>query len=1011
MADTGTLRINILGPLECWCSGVRLRLGGPVPERVLVALLLEPGQVLPVSRLVEAVWDDDPPTTASHQVRKAVARLRQLLPEGTSLIVTDGPGYRAELGPVELDLDLFSRSLRSARRAATGRADEAIRHLESALTLWRGPVLGGSGSAVIDAASTVLEERRLAAVEQLMELRLAGGEAGELVSDLRRLVAAHPLREMLRGQLMRALFRAGRQAEALDEYARVRRILSDELGIDPGGELAQLHEAILRNDPVLAAPRPTKPAVPSADLPTPVASFNLPYDLRDFTGRRQELASLLRYAERNCARGPRIVAIDGMGGSGKTSLAVHAAHLLAHRYPGTQLYLDLRGFSPDEEPLPIGSVAEALLRMLGMPGDRIPDRPDDRVALWRAIAARHPLLLLLDNARGSGQVLPLLPPTVQSLVLVTSRARLMDLDGAHWISLDEMSPDDSIELVTDTLGKERVAAEPEAAAELVDLCGHLPLALRIAAARLRNRPRWTIRYLVDRMRVEDRRLDELRSGERSVRVTLTLSYQGLDAKHRAALRILGNHPGRGIDVHSAAALLGTGTDAAEEIMENLLDTHLMQQHQIGYYAFHDLVRSFARELGTHAAEPGVGPHDTTAVRRLLDYYVTATNKTCDLLFPGRARLSTELPHSTAELPILDDPDRARRWLHSEQHSLRCAIHLAHRVHLYQHAADLARNVVFHLDSHGHFEEFRDVAAIAVDAARQLGDQFRLRLSLSNLAVANWRLGRLAEGISAATDGLRIAVELGDLRGEAKDLGLRGLLLATLGRFDDAVPLLERSIALKRELGAVRAEAESLSNLSSLYEQWGRYAEAAAAAWQAVELNRRLGARENEIVALADYAAASRGLGALDQAGECLRQARAMIVDDDSSPGDYALVCALSAAVCRELGRPAEAGQHAERALELSRSSRAPLRQIEVENIIGALRHAEGNPAAALELHDSVHRKAAGIGYRVEEARALRGLARAHEALGEHALGAEFGTRAETLFTELGIPAAAWRQRD
>ncbi len=1010
MTDPATLRINILGPLECWCGGTRLRLGGPIPERVLVALLLEPGQVLPVSRLVEVVWNDDPPTTASHQVRKAVARLRQVLPEGAGLIVTDGPGYRAELGSVELDLDSFTRSLEAARQAATGRAQDAMRHLESALALWRGPVLGGTGGAIIDAASTVLEERRLAAVEQLMELRLAGGEASELVGDLRRLAAAHPLREVLRGQLMRALFRAGRQAEALDEYARVRRTLSDELGIDPGAELAQLHEAMLRNDPSLAAPKPVRPAVPFADVPIPVASFTLPYDLRDFTGRKTELASLLRYAEQSSAHGPRIVAIDGMGGSGKTSLAVHAAHLLAERYPDAQLYLDLRGFSPDEEPLPIGSVAEALLRMLGTPGDRIPDRPDDRVALWRAIAARHPLLLLLDNARGSGQVLPLLPPTAQSLVIVTSRVRLMDLDGAHRISLGEMSSGDSIELVTETLGKERVAAEPDAAAELVKLCGHLPLALRIAAARLGHRPRWTIEYLVDRMRNEDRRLDELRSEERSVRVTLTLSYQGLDAKHRAALRILGNHPGRGIDVHSAAALLETSTDAAEEIMENLLDTHLMQQHQIGYYAFHDLVRSFAHELGSHAADPDAGPHGADAVRRLLDYYVTATDEACDLLFPGRARLSTELARSTAELPSMDDSGRARRWLHSEQHSLRGAIHLAHSAQLYQHATDLARNVVFHLDSHGQFEEFHEVAAAAVDAARQLGDQVRLRLSLSNLAVANWRLGRLDEGISAATEGLRIAVELGDPRGEAKDLGLRGLLLATLGRFDDALPLLERSIALKRELGAVRAEAESLSNLSSLYEQWGHFAEAAEAAWQAVELNRGLGSRENEIVALADYAAASRSLGALDQADDCLRQAR-VLIDDDSSPGDHALVCALSATVCRELDRPDEADQHAERALELSRSSRAPLRQIEVENIIGALRRAEGNPAAALELHDGVRGKAAAIGYRVEEARALLGLARAYDALGEHGPGAEFGARAETLFTELGIPAAAWRHRD
>jgi DNA-binding SARP family transcriptional activator len=1020
MTAPGKLRINILGSLEFWDGDRRLRLGGPVQERVVVSLLLEFGQVLPVSRLVEAVWDEEPPATAAHQVRKAVAKLRKALPGGAELIVTDGAGYRAVLGQTELDLSLFSAYLQSARQAAAGgMADDAVHDLESALALWRGPVLSGAGGPVIDAASAALEERRLSAVEQAFDLRLARGDTAELVGDLRELVAAHPLREVLWGQLMLALFQSGRQAEALEEHARVRRLLSEELGVDPGDGLTHLYESILRNDPALAAPEPREPAL--AEVPPLVGSCTLPHDLRDFTGRERELTSLLRYAGEPDALSSRIVAIDGMGGSGKTSLAVHAAHKLVECYPDAQLYVDLHGFTPGEEPLSAGVLAESLLRMLGVSGEHIPDETQGRIASWRAMAGKHRLLLLLDDARAAAQVLPLLPASSNSLVLITSRSRLIDLDGAHWISLGMMTPQDSTALVAETLGKARVAAEPDATAALAELCGHLPLALRIASARLRNRPRWTIDYLVDRLGNESRRLDELSSGERSVRLTLKLSYEGLDAEHRVALRLLGRHPGYAIDVHSAAALLGATVGAAEEVLENLLDTHLLQQNQIGYYSFHDLVRSFAQWLGDRYdgvaladGSPGGDPvdgdtdqydstgDDSPAVRRLLDYYLTATNEVCDLLFPGRVGVAADLPRSTSELPPLRDADRAREWLAREQPCLRGAIALAERSGLHRHTADLARNVVFQLDSSGQFEQFREVSRIAVDASRLLDDHARLRLSLSNLAVADWRLGRLEEGIAAATQALDLAVELGDRRGEAKDTGLLGLLLATLGRFGEALPRLERSIALKQKLGAVRAEAESLTNLSSLYEQWGRCAEAVEAARAAVELNHRLGARENEIVALSDLAVASLGLGDVEQARACLERARA-IIGDVGSPGDVALVLALSATVCQELDQPEQAAAFAERALTLGRSSRMPIREAVIENTVGRLRRLQGQPAAALTLHGNAQRVASAIGFRVEEARALDGLAEAYDALGDTALSLEFRARANALFDVLGVP--------
>ncbi|WP_211304897.1 AfsR/SARP family transcriptional regulator, partial [Umezawaea tangerina] len=594
------LRINILGPVECWYDGNRIRLGGLVQERVLAALALEAGQVLTVTQLVDAVWEEHTsPATATHQVRKAVARLRQLIPHGPDILLTETSGYRAVLTTAQSDLRQFTTLLSGARTALTEHdEDTAADHLHQALALWRGEVLAGEGGQLIRGAGAALLERRTAALEQLTNLRLARGENTELIGELRALVAAHPLRERLRGQLMLALFRSGRQAEALEEFARVRSLLADELGIDPGTDLTQLHERILRNDPDLATPEPTPPPAttprPEPEVTTGVRS--LPNDLPDFIGRKHELDDLRARIAAPPTRGPRVLAIDGMGGAGKTSLAVRTAYTVSDHYPDAQLYLDLRGFTPAEQPMSAPAAAEALLRMLGVPTGNLPDEPAARIEFWRTCVAERSVLLLLDNVSDLAQVRPLLPPNARSLVLITSRTRLIDLDGAHWISLGTMSSEDSTAMATTVLSDRRTAAEPEAVADLVELCGHLPLALRIALSRLANRPRWSIAYLVDRMSDESRRLDELRSDERGVELTLKISYEGLDARHRASFRLLGLHPGRDIDVSSAAALFGCSESVAETTLEVLLDAHLLQQHEFGYYTFHDLVRSFVRQI-------------------------------------------------------------------------------------------------------------------------------------------------------------------------------------------------------------------------------------------------------------------------------------------------------------------------------------------------------------------------------------------------------------------------------
>ncbi|MGW7427323.1 AfsR/SARP family transcriptional regulator [Streptomyces sp. NPDC054813] len=1007
----GNLRFNILGPLEGWSGATRLRLGGAIQERVLTTLLLEPGRVVPVARLVQAAWDGDPPATAAHQIRKAVADLRRRVPHGGRVIVTDGPGYRAVLADGELDLTEFGNHLRDAGRAVSaGSPREAAQALGQALGLWRGPVMADTGSAVIQAAGTTLDERRLAAAEQLFDLRLGLGDAAGLIGDLRDLIAQKPLRETLRGQLMLALYRTGRQAEALEEYQRVRELLLEELGIDPGPRLGELYAAILREAPELAAPGLRLPPAPEpAPRPAPAtpapgrsdAPCTLPYDLSDFTGRKQELDALvecIRGGGQQGRRHSRIVAIDGMGGSGKTTLAVRAAHQVAADFPDGQLHLDLRGFTPGESPVTPATALDVLLRAVGTPGDRIPDDLAGRTALWRSTLAHRRLLLFVDNALDVGQVLPLLPAAHGCLVLVTSRARLVDLDGAEWFSIGPMSHEDSVLLIEEVLGATRVVAEPAATAELVRLCGRLPLALRIVAARLRNRPRWTVEYLVDRLRDETRRLEELSAGERSVAASLRLSYQIMDEEHRVAFRILGLHPGADIDVYAAAALLGTDRRDAELILERLLDVHLLQQPAIGLYRFHDLVHNFAQSQ----CGPDNAQDDLSAVRRLMDYYVTTTEAACELLFSGRRRRSTGIPDYCGDQPRFADADHAADWFDREHGNLVAAISLAYRGGLDRHTVCLTRNIVFRLNARGQFKEFRDVGRTAVKAARRLEDLALLGVSLSNLGVACWKLGHFDEGLAVATEARDVAVRLRDQHTEAHGESTIGLLLTVLGRHPEALRHLERAIALERELDIPRAEAETLTNLSTLYVQWGRCEEAATAARQALELHRGFDYRDNHVMALTDLAFAHIGLGRHEDAHQCLEQARALC-DSSSPPGDVALALALSAWVGERLGRPAQAAGFARRALQLAHVSGSPTRQAKVENLIGefCLRRVEHDKA--LSLHAHAHELATAIGYRAEQARALGGMADVAEALDDTVLAQEHRAAAAVLLESMGCP--------
>ncbi|QMU80341.1 AfsR family transcriptional regulator [Streptacidiphilus sp. PB12-B1b] len=746
---------------------------------------------------------------------------------------------------------------------------------------------------------------------------------------------------------------------------------------------------------------------------------SLPGDLVDFTGRGRELGEVLRcVGEGAGGGGVRVVALDGMGGCGKTSLAVRVAHVLAGGFPDGRLYVDMRGYTPGEPVVSAFAALGVLLGLVGVPGDRVPEDLAGRSALWRGLLVGRRVLLLVDNVADAGGIVPLLPGSGECVVLVTSRARLVDLDGARWVSVGVMEPGDSVGLVVEMLGEKRVLGEVEAVGELVGLCGHLPLALRIAAARLRNRPRWTVRYLVDRLRDETRRLDELSLGVRSVGATLRLSYQALDEECRSAFRLLALHPGGVVDVFSAGALLGVASRDAEDLLELLLDVHLVQQPELGLYAFHDLVRSFALGL---ARESGVD-EVSGAVERLLGFYLTATEVACEVLFPDRARRVTGIEPSTAELPVLGAGGGARLWFDRELGALVSAVSLAQRRGLDRFVVCLVRNVVFQLHARGRLEEFAEVARVGVVAARRLGDLELLGVSLSNLAVACWSLGRFADGVEAAREGREVAACLGDRYTVAYSDATLGQFNSLLGCFPVALEHLERAVSAQRELGAVRALADSLTLLSTLFEQWGRFGLARVAAGEAVELHAGSGRRGSELVALTDLAFACVGLGELGVALECVERA-GVLCDGGEDPRNVALVLALGVDVRDRLrardGEPAAAGTDTDaadggglgemaRALELVRSGSSALRRAKVENMAGRVLRRRGRFGEALELHGSALEAASGIEYRIEVAYALAGMAAAQEGLGNSGQAEAHRAAAEELFTAMGVPPESRR---
>jgi DNA-binding SARP family transcriptional activator len=682
------MEIRLLGRLEAEHE-TRVLTPGRRQERCLLGILaLEPDMPVPVDRLADLLWDDHPPATARATLQTYISRLRSALdPDGDGRgglrLVHSSDGYAVRIAPHTVDALRFRSLAKQARDLEHPPARAQL--LRQALGLWRGPLLAGDASArLTDRIAAPWHEARLEATEAAIEAELAGGRHAELIAELSALMAEHPYRERFTALYMRACYLAGRQAEALVAYQDTRKILVGELGLDPGPELQDLHSRILAGEATLASPVAAEPV--SLRLPPPGPTpRQLPTAPGHFIGRNAELDQLAAFARcRGAHTGAAAICIvDGMAGVGKTAFAVHAAHLLAPAYPDGQLFLDLHGYTERHPPRPTIESLNWLLQSLGVPAERIPADCDQAAALYWQRLANSKTLIVLDNASTEAQVRPLLPGTSSCMVLVTSRKRLKGLDDAHIVSLDLLEPERAIALLAAVAGPGRIAPEERSAREVAELCGYLPLALRIAGALLRHRPNWPIEHLATQLRDQRHRLAALADGERELTAVFDLSCASLDAPHLRLWRRLGQTPCPELDAYAGTALADLDPTTCTGLLEDLVDHNLLTAYEPGRYRLHDLLRAHARNKA--ADDPAA--ERAAALERLMRYYAY----TAHMASASIARYPVPVPNGEAPAytPDLSDPDSARRWLGTERRNLEAAFNYACAQGLNDHAIGLA----------------------------------------------------------------------------------------------------------------------------------------------------------------------------------------------------------------------------------------------------------------------------------------------------------------------------------
>jgi DNA-binding SARP family transcriptional activator/tetratricopeptide (TPR) repeat protein len=957
----------VLGPVTVWRDGREQAAGQPRQLAVLGVLATRANRVVSRGELVDAVWGDQPPASAEGGIYTYIAGLRRVIepdrprrdPDRSRhsparTIVSGGGGYLLRLGAGGLDADHFGRCLVAARGLrADCDLDGALQAVDEALALWRGLPYAGVPGPFAEAEQRRLTELRTCAIEERAELLLARGQAGAAVPELTALTAAHPLREQTTGLLMIALYRCGRQAEALRVYGETRKRLAEDLGVDPGGELARIHRQLLAMDPALDGPVAAPPvtitagpgdlgfvlpaaaagagldafvpaqpaevqpgrAVP-AQVPAPVpvpSPAQLPPEVAGFAGRTAELHWLhgllpgsAADPALNPAAGPTsdpaanplanpIALITGTAGVGKTTLAIRFARQTASRFPDGQLYVNLRGFDPASAPVPPAVALQGFFDALGVSPRHVPAGLDAQSALLRTLLDGKRLLLLLDNAHDADQVRPLLPGHAGCLVLVTSRSQLTGLvvaDGACPLPLGVLDGVEAAELLARRLGAERVNAEPEAMAALVERTAGLPLALSVTCARAGSRPGAALADLAAELTDARDRLDALRTGEAAtdLRAVFSWSADKLSAAAARAFRLLSVHPGPDISAPAAASLLAVTPSQARDALAELVRASLLTEDAAGRFGCHDLLRAYAVELSAQADSEA----DRAAARhRIADHYLRTAHAAANRVFPARGQvpLPPEEPGVTAEKfgGPPDGYEAALGWFRAEQRVLRGVLELSVGHGLDEHCWKLAWYWAPKLKRRGQLHEVLTVQRIALAAADRLGaadalahvhyDLGHVSSRLRDFETADLHLRRALGlfvelgdrvGVGQAQHGLALLLSQQDRNAEALEHGIEALRLrrafadsaavaysenmvgwirAHLGGYEEALVHCQRALELHRESGSRSGVADTLDSIAFIYGRLADYPRAIDHYEQALAMYRHIGDPEGEALSL------------------------------------------------------------------------------------------------------------------------------------------------------------------
>ncbi|WP_063775240.1 AfsR/SARP family transcriptional regulator [Streptacidiphilus anmyonensis] len=877
------MRFGVLGPLHAQITGREVRLDGQRQAKMLAALLIDANDIVATERLVAVMWDAKAPATAVRQVQDALSGLRRNLTAGGapgSLISTRRGGYQIHLAPDQLDLLEFDhrRSLAEGHTAPL----ETAAALRRALACWRGSALVDVSSRVLEFDAARLNESRAAMHKLCLGIELDLGGHREVIEELTTLLRQYPYDEHVAEHLMVALYRCRRQGEALQVYERLRRTLAGELGVDPTPPLQAVHQRILTADPALAAPVQASsppgasPGSAEAAATRPAEALpvrQLPLDVADFVGRSGALAEVARILDGSTPNRASVAVVVGGPGVGKSCLVTHAARLASATFPDGQLYLDLAGTS-DEPRDPALMLAEAL-GALSIVGSAMPSGLAERAALYRSLLADRRMLVVLDDAGHAGQVLPLLPGADGCAVLITSRTLLTQLPGARHIDLDVMGPAEARELFTGIVGEQRVNREPAEADAILACCGNLPLAIRIAGAKLVGRPAWSLRVLRERLEDESRRLAELRVGDLSVRASVELSLRLLPADAVRALGLLGLLGAHTLPGWVVGALLDRPD--AEDVLDALVDASLVRltaTDSVGQprYRLHDLIRTCAVEIA--APLPTTDKRD--AIVRVLSTWLELAERGTDRLPPG---LLTAPPGSA---PRRSPPDAVVDrltadpvgWFDAERDNLLGTVRLAVDWGLDELAWELAAGAVTYYDHRCLYEDWEHGHRLALAAAKAAGNPHGEAALLRGLG----QLHIYRDEFDGATRALESSVELcrdgRDKRGEALSVAMLGTVSRVQGRDDEAADRFEQALAMAAGEGDRHLEAQLSCSMGVMRLMQGELDEAQAWFDGALRQAEALGDEHRVAVVLRRFSRLHDLRGDPDEALRCLRQALA-----------------------------------------------------------------------------------------------------------------------------------------